>query len=484
MTPVTSGEKTDGRQGVRDLTRGSIPRHLAAFSVPMLAGNALQIAYSLVNAFWVGKFLGESSLAAVTVSQPVIFVLIGVAGGLTLATNILIAQSVGAQQWDRVKRVVQTSIVLVVAVSLFFTLVGQVFTTRLLHFVDTPPEIYPLAHDYLRIILWTLPFSFGTFLLSSMLRGIGDSKTPVYFQTVSVVLTAILDPLLMFGKLGLPALGLNGTAWATIIAQVAAVIALAIYVARWRPLVSPDWHRLRIDAATTRALLIIGVPTMVQMSVVSVSMLGITKLVSGFGTLADAAFGAAVRIDNVAFLPAMTIGMATSTMAGQNIGARHYDRVRATFWWGVLLSGSISLAIALFAITMPGLFLRGFLNNQAAVSIASDYLRIVGFTYLLYAVMFTSNGIINGSGHTFSTTLISAIALWAVRIPLAGYLAHRLHSETGIWYAMLFSVGIGMLLSLAYFFSGLWQTPFNTLARRNGNGPPARQEREENMLEE
>lgn len=468
-TDVPEGSPVDdGRSrmvGMRDLTTGSIPRHLVVFSLPMLAGSVLQVAYSLVNAFWVGKFLGTSALAAVTVSQPVIFVLIAVAAGLTLATNILIAQSVGAHRWERVKEAVQTSIILVGGISLFFLAIGMVLVKQLLSFVNTPPDIFPMASTYLRIFLWTLPFTFGIFLLGSMLRGIGDSQTPVYFQTVSVVLNAILDPLLMFGKLGLPALGLNGTAWATIISQVIAVVALVIYVARARPLVSPDWGHLRIDGATAGALLTLGLPTMVQQSVVSVSLLGITRLVSSFGTVADAAFGAAIRIDNVAFLPALTIGMAVSTIAGQNVGAGAFQRVRATFWWGLLLSGGISLVIALLAITIPDFFLRAFLSDPTVIAIGAEYLRIVGFTYLLYAVLFTSNGVINGAGHTFSTTLISVISLWGIRLPLAYLLAHELHHETGIWYAMLLSVACGMVLSLIYYFSGVWRQSFTCLTK-------------------
>ncbi len=305
----------------RDLTVGSIPRHLVAFAAPMVVGSALQTAYSLVNAFWVGKRLGTEALAAVTVSQPVIFVMIAAAGGLTLATNILLAQYYGARNYDRIKGVVQTSTVLVVGVSVILLALGLIFSPRLLHLVDTPADVFPLALSYLRVIFWTLPLSFGLFLIASMLRGIGDSKTPVYFQAVSVVVNAILDPLLMFGYFGFPRLGLNGTAYATIIAQAAAVLALLIFLPGHRPLVMPDWRRLRIHLDTAWALFEIGAPSMVQQSMVSLSMVFIVRFVSHFGSNVDAAFGAAIRVDSVAFLPALTIGMAISTLAGQNIGA-------------------------------------------------------------------------------------------------------------------------------------------------------------------
>ncbi|HEY3416321.1 MAG TPA: MATE family efflux transporter [Armatimonadota bacterium] len=442
-----------------DLTVGSIPRQLVAFAVPMLAGSLLQTGYSLINAFWVGKFLGPSALATVTVSLPVVFVLISLAAGLTLATNVLIAQYAGARDWKGIKRTVQTSIVFINGLSLLLLALGLLFARWLLVIVQTPPEIIDMATSYLRIFLWTLPFFFAIFLIGSMLRGIGDSRTPVYFQAVSVVINAVLDPLLMFGWLGFPKLGLNGTAWATIISQIIAVIALLIYVDRRRPLVAPEWHRLCIDGETTRRLVMIGFPSALQQSMVSTSMVFITRYVSAFGTTADAAFGAALRIDQVSFLPALTIGLAVSTLTGQNIGAGRLERVRETLWWGMLLSGVICGIITIAVIATPATFLRAFISDPQVITIGAGYLRIVGFTYVLYAVMFASNGVINGAGHTLTTTVVTLLALLGIRVPLAYYLSHALESVTGVWIAMTISVAVGMLLSLAVFFTGRWKRP-------------------------
>ena len=443
--------------GARDLTTGSVPRHVIAFSLPMLAGSAIQTGYSFVNAFWVGKLLGMAALAALTVSMPVLFVTIAIAAGLTLATNILVAQYFGARDWGRLKAAVQTSALLVSAVGIILLALGLTFAERLLILINTPQDIFAVASSYLRIVLWTLPLSFGIFLIASMLRGIGDSRTPVYFQASSLGLNAILDPLLMFGWAGFPKLGLNGTAWASICAQVAVILGLLIYMPRKRPLVMPDWRHPGIDRATAWLLVKIGFPTMVQQSVVSVSMVVIVSLVSHFGSRADAAFGAGLRVDQVAFLPAITIGMAISTLAGQNIGAGQLSRVREIFWWGLLLSGVISAVIAALAIGLPGLVLRIFLNEDDVIAIGVGYLRIVGFTYVLYAVMFVTNGVINGAGHTVPTTLMTMISLWGIRLPLAAILPRYLGDERGIWYGMLSSVACGMVMSLTYYASGRWK---------------------------
>ncbi len=442
-----------------DLTRGSIPKNLLVFSMPMLAGSILQTAYSLINAFWVGKFLGTNALATVTVSFPAVFVLIAVGGGLTIAVNILIAQYVGAREWGRLKDAVQTSVILIGSLSLLFLGLGLYFAPHLLRLMNAPEDLFLPAVHYLRIFFWTLPFSFGTFLIGSILRGIGDSKTPLYFQTVAVAVNTVLDPLLIFGLIGLPKLGLNGTAYASIISQALVVIGLIIYIPRRRPLVTADWRHFHFDPPTAWLLVRIGFPAMIQQSVVSVSLIFIVSLVSKFGAAADAAFGAAVRIDQVAFLPALVMGSAVSTLSGQNLGAEQYQRVKQTFWWGILLTGSISLFISILVLSIPQVFLRAFLNDPAVIKIGVDYLHIVGVTYVIFAVMFVSNGVINGSGHTVPTTIISIIAMWGIRIPLAWVLPDYLQSVRGIWFAMLISVFSGMIISLAYYSTGRWKRP-------------------------
>jgi len=423
----------------------------------MLAGNVLVAAYSFINAMWVGKFLGEAALAAVTVSIPLVFVFMALASGLTMATNILISQHYGAKRDHQLRRVVQSSVLLIGVLSLLLFAAGEYFAPHLLRLMSTPPAVLGLATGYLRIYLFSLPFAFGVYLISAMLRGIGDSTTPLYFQTASVVVLAILDPLLMFGWLGMPRLGLNGTGWSAVITQAAAVLAIFIYLGRKRSPVSPDWRRLRFDGETTLRTLKIGFPSAIQQSLVSIGLLFVISLVNGFGENATAAYGAASRIDQLAFLPAQTFGMAISTLSGQNIGARKYHRVTQTFKWGVLLSVGVTLMASALALFMPQELLRAFTNDQAVIHTGAVYLRTVGLAYALFAISFACNGVINGAGQTLMTTLFSLISLWVVRVPVAYYLSHRLHAVRGVWYGMAISYTISMLVSLLYYFSGRWR---------------------------
>ncbi len=441
----------------RDLTTGSIPRHMVAFSIPMLVGSFLQTAYSFINAIWVGQFLGTPALATVTVSFPVIFVLYAIGMGLTLATSILVSQNYGARRMDELRQVVDSSCVLIYSLSIVLTVLGELFAPNILRAMDTPPEVFPHSVDYLRIVLLSLPFGFGLFLIRSMLQGVGDSKTPLYFQGGSVLLAAILDPLMMFGWLGFPKLGLNGTAWASVISQVAAFIALIAYLRAKKLPVAPAWPRLSHLGPMTWKTLRIGLPSAVQQSLVSIGMLLVTGIVNGFGEVATAAYGAATRIDQIAFMPAMTFGMAVSTLAGQNLGAGHHHRVREVFSWGCLFSGGVTFLISAVAVAFPDALLRIFVTDAGVIDLGVSYLHIVGASYVIFALIFVSNGIINGAGNTLTTTLFSLISLWMVRVPGAYELSRHLGNVRGVWYAIALSFVVSLIVSMSYYFSGRWK---------------------------
>ncbi len=453
------GPPLPGKRAYRgtDLTQGSVFRHLITFSIPMLLGSTLQTAYSIVNALWVGNGLGAEAMAALAVSFPIFFLLMAVAGGVTLASGILVSQSFGAKDIPRLKGVVQNSLVLTGCLSLVCLAVGYLGANTILRAMGTPSDVLPVAVSYLRVYVWTTPFMFGVFYFASILRGVGDSKTPLYFQAVSLGVTAVLDPFLMFGWLGLPRLELNGTAWATIVAQALSFLGIAWYIRRKDHVAAPNLRTLRLDWPTTWLTLRLGFPSMLQQAMVSLGLLFVVGIVNRFGTHSSAAFGIAIRIDQLAFMPAMTIGMAVSTLAGQNIGAGRFDRVHSVFRGGVAMSCGITAVATLLAIAIPSSLIGMFTSHVDVIAIGAHYLRIVGAGYLFFAVMFVCNGIINGSGQTGVTTVFTLIAFWAVRVPCAAYLSHHLGRVEGVWYGVLISLAAGTTMSLGYYLTGRWK---------------------------
>lgn len=442
----------------RDLTTGSIPLHLIIFALPMLAGSLLQTAYSFVNAIWVGQFLGKSALAAVTVSFPIIFVMIAVGAGLTMSTTILISQYYGAKNIPSLRWVVQTSVLLLGALSVILTGLGEVFSRPILRAMDTPPDVFGISADYMQVFLLSLPAGYGLFLVRSMLQGVGDSKTPLYFQSAGLLANAILDPLLIFGWLGFPKLGLTGVAWGTVIAQWGALVALLAYLHRGKNLVSPDWLHPRGDWKTAWDIVRIGIPSAAQQALVSIGMIFITGIVNHFGENSTAAFGAASRLDMIFFMPAMTFSMAVSALAGQNIGARAYHRVGEVYKWGMIMSGGVTLIGSTAVVCFPELLLRIFIHDEEVIRQGTEYLRIVGPTYIFFSAMFISNGIINGSGHTLVPTLVTLVSQWGFRVPLAYALSyHVLHSARGVWWSIAIGFFVSSIISQGYYFSGWWK---------------------------
>lgn len=453
----------------RDLTIGSIPRHLIAFAWPMLGGNLLQTAYSIINAMWVGKGFGVNAMAAVTVSMPVFFILMAVALGLTMASGILVSHACGAKDWKQLTLVVHNSLLLTIVISILCVVIGHYAAGPMLSSIHTDRDVLPMAISYLRIFLWTIPFMFGMFLISSLLRGTGDSTTPLIFQGVSLLMTGILDPALMFGWIGFPRMGLNGTAVATIVSQAAALLALIIYIRHKKHIVSPEFRHMRIDIPTTMLTMKIGIPSMAQQALISMGMLVITGIVNKFGKDGTAAYGVAMRIDQLAFMPSMAIGMAASTIAAQNIGAGLYPRVNEVFRWAMIIGCGITAVASAAALIFPHWLLHWFIDDAVVVDLGMQYLRIVAAGYILFAIMFVTNGVINGAGHTFITTVISLIGIWLVRFPLAEYLSIRMNSLQGIWYAVVIGFLVGTILSLAYYISGRWKKP---VTGRFGTKPP------------
>ena len=455
----------------KDLTTGSIPKHLLFISIPMLIGNFLQVAYNLVDAMWVGNKVGEDALGAVGVSFPIFFILIGIASGATIATTILVSQYYGAKDYENVERVVNTSFSITIIFSLILSVLGIIFSDNLLRLMNTPNEIFDFASSYLKIMMAGFTFTFISFLVTSILRGIGDTVTPLIFMALGAVINIVLDPLLIMGVGPFPQLGLNGAAYASLISTIIGCLTGIIYLNSRNHLVSFNIRNLRLDKHIALLILKIGLPSATQQTLVSLGMFVITAFVNVFGKSATTAFAAVGRIDSIAFMPAMSMSMAVSTLTGQNLGAGKPERIKDVFKSGTVMTCIITITISLVAVAIPGFILNMFgIGNSGTevVEIGTSYLRIVGSSYILFAIMFISNGVINGAGHTMTTMMISLVSLWVIRVPLAWIMSRTNLGLTGVWISMPISFALALAISLSYYYSGKWK---KTIIRTNAPEP-------------
>lgn len=440
-----------------DLTQGSIPRHLLNVALPMLLGNLINTGYSIVNAIWIGKIIGKEAMGAVAVSFPVIFIFVAVAAGATMATTILVSQYYGAKNFEKVQQTVGTSFTLALILGIVLSTAGIIFTDAILKIMGTPQDVATLAGPYLKISFASFTIMYFSFLITSILRGVGDTKTPLLFMVIGVIVNAILDPILIIGITPFPKMGLNGAAVASLISSFVAVVLGFWYLNNRDHLVRFNLKYFNLNKEMVGVIFKVGFPSMLQQSAIALGMATMVAFVNSFGESAVAAFGAAGRIDSVAFIPGMSIGMAVSAIAGQNIGAHKMDRVHQTFIWGVIMTSLISVTLATIFFIFPSQLLHMFLNDADVIHIGVMYLRIIGPALVFAAIMFVSNGVINGAGHTLTTLVFTILALWGVRVPMAAILMHTKLGINGIWISFAIGFFAVMVLSIYWYFSGKWK---------------------------
>ncbi len=448
------------RGGPSQLTTGSIPKTLFTFTLPILMGNVLQSLNGSVNAIWVGKFLGPAALSATANANTVMFLLLGAVFGITMAATILIAQHMGARKPAEAKRVVGTSATFFLGIAVLISALGLPSARVILGWMGTPADSIDYAVAYMRVMLLALPPSYAFFFVMAALRGAGDSKTPFYFLVLSVALDIVLNPLLIFGVGPLPAMGIAGSATATLIAQVVSLLAMLRHIYRRGnslALHRGELHLLRPDPAILRTLVIKGIPMGLQMIVLSSSMVMMFAVVNPFGSTTAAAFAAAMQLWNYVQMPALALSAAVSSMAAQNIGAGFWDRVREIARTGVgfnfLMTGIPILLLYLLNKHAVGLFLP---SGSPSLEIAVHLNRIILWSFVMFGVSMVLSGVMRAAGAVIAPLLFLFISLWVIRVPLSFWAADR-YGPDGIWWSFALSAFLSMVMAAAYYLHGGWK---------------------------
>jgi putative MATE family efflux protein len=438
---------------MHDLTTGRPAGLILRFATPMLLGNVFQQLYNVTDSIIVGRFLGKEALAAVGASFPLIFMLVSFIIGIASGSTIIIAQYFGAKDMAKVRRSIDTMYIFLFFASLLVGILGIAFSEPVFRLIRLPEEVIPQAALYMQVYFTGILFFFGFNGTSAVLRGLGDSKTPLYFLIISTLTNIVFDLLFVV----VFRWGIAGAAMATVLSQAGAFITLVIYLNKKHPLINLSWRKLAWDREVFRESIRIGVPTGFQQTFVSLGMLALLRIVNDFGTDTVAAYSVAGRIDGLASLPAMNFGQALSTYTGQNIGARKISRVgeglRATLRMSSMVAVVTSLIIMIFREPLMTLFT----SDPEVIQIGARYLLIVGGFYVLFSSMFVIGGVMRGAGDTIVPMFITLLSLWLFRIPLAAILSRSIGVD-GIWWAIPIAWFMGMTLSFLYYRTGKWKT--------------------------
>lgn len=424
-----------------------------AFLAPMLLSNILQSLSGTLNNVYVGQMLGVGALAAVSGFFPVMFFFIAFTVGLGAGASVLIGQAWGAGDTGKVKAVAGTTLTVGMAFGLLVAVFGGTFTEPMLKALGTPPDILADATRYARIMLIAMPGLFVFLLSTAMLRGVGDTVTPLYTLAISTAIGLLLTPALIRGWGGLPMLGVASGAAATVVSFVVATTWLGFRLRAKKSPLAPDAdfaHKLRIDPKILKTVLKVGVPTGVQMIVISLAEIALLSMVNSYGSNATAAYGAVNQVVAYVQFPAFSIAITASILGAQAIGAGRTDKLGAIARTGVQMNLVLTGALVVIGYLFSRRLMGFFITSEPVIELAQTLLHIMLWGIVVFGMASVLSGIMRASGSVLVPTAISIACIALVEVPVAWFASQRI-GINGIWiaYPVTFMAMLG--LQTAYY---------------------------------
>lgn len=423
------------------------------FLAPMLLSNILQSMSGTINNIYIGQMIGVDALAAVSSFFPVMFFFIAFMIGLGAGSSVLIGQAWGAREPEKARAVAGTTLTVGVLFGLAVALFGGAFTEPMLKLLGTPPDILPDATRYARIILIAMPGLFIFLLSTAMLRGVGDTVTPLYTLMISTALGLVVTPALIRGWFGLPKVGVTAGAWATVVGFIVATAWLAFQLRRMKSPLAPDAdfvRHLRVNPRLLKGVLKVGVPTGVQMIVVATAELALLSFVNAYGSEATAAYGAVNQVVAYVQFPAISIAITASILGAQAIGAGRVDRLGAITRTALQMNLVLTGALVLLGYLLSRQLMSLFITSEPVIEVAQTLLHIMLWSCVLFGMASALSGIMRASGSVLVPTAISIFCILLIELPTAYVMSHRI-GLNGVWISYPVAFGAMLVLQALYY---------------------------------
>lgn len=441
---------------LKDLNNGFVFKTLLIFSIPFIFSIALQSLYGMVDMLVVGQFVGKNGLSAVSISSQVIQLMTFICIALSTAGQICISQFVGSKKYSNIKETVGTMTVMMIVSSIVMMIIILLFNNKILALINTPKECQKLAFSYLVCCGAGMIFTGLYNMIAAILRGLGDSKHPLYFVIVASVVNIILDVLLVcyldFGVLG--------AAFATVIGQAASVVFSIIFLYRHQKqfYISFDSNIFHVDSTILKTLLKLGIPLALQSSAITVSSLFVNGLVNNLGVAASATYGVGQKIMSIPSIFTQSVGFGVSTMCGQALGAKNLKRVQEVVNSGLILSGIAGIILAIIFYNFPKNIFSLFTNDQAVLNYSFIYMRSLCVQLPAMCIMSPCNNLINATGNTKLSFALGIMDGFIARIILSYLLGITFnYGAEGFFIGYSLAAYFTAIPGLIYYLSGLWK---------------------------
>lgn len=445
--------------GAQDMTVGKPLHNLTMFAIPLLIGNIAQQLYNTVDSIVVGKYVGDSALAAVGTSGPILNLLLLLFMGISTGAGILVSQYFGAQEQDKLEQAIGTCLSLTFISSIVIMIIGPFIVEPLMTMLGTPEDVHQMAVDYLIIIVLGIMGSGYYNIVSGILRGLGDSISPLIFLIVACLLNIVLDIVFVVNF----EMATAGVALATIIAQ-----AISAVLCVWRLTHMKGIHLTKKSLIPGKQMSLkiarLGLPSGLTQMIFSMASIVVQSLTNSFGTSVIACSVVVMRVDGFAMMPNFTFGMAMTTFVGQNVGAKRMDRVREGVRDGIRAGLAISVVLVACLLLFGKNLMHMFTDTPEVVNLGVHMLRILAVGYVAMAVTQSLSGVMRGAGDTMTPMVISFVTTVIVRVPIAYGLAYLTRSETqpvgspdSLYISLLVSWIVGAVLTTIAYRRGKWK---------------------------
>ena len=447
-----------------DMTSGDTVRHLIIFALPSLIGNVFQQIYNIADSIIVGRFVGSTALAAVGSTGSIAFLFFALYNGIGSGGGIIVSQYYGARDDKRVKSAIVNTGFIMLIVPVVFGLIGFFSATALLQLLGTPADILYDAAVYIRYLSAGLLFVSLYNYLASMLRALGDARTPLYFLILSAIINIGLD-LLFVCVLNT---GIRGAALATVIAQLLAAVLCGLYAYRINPYFRIKKRELQLSSSMSWKVLRLGVPMSLQFGLIAVSGMAVQRIVNSYGTVVVAAYTATNRIEQLIHQPFTTLGASIATFCGQNYGAKKYDRVYSGYGKGLLIMVVLSAVLILTMQLFGGAITSLFVTDPEVIALGAFGLRVTSLFYIPLGVIYVVRGLLTGMGDAFFALfngIVEIIGRFTIPLLMTKYMGMGI---PGIW----ISAGVVWVVSaitawLRYYLCFSWIDPHSKRSKKD-----------------
>src|SRR3984957_9562404 len=441
------------------ILEGPLGAALIRLAIPIILGNILQTGYQLTDAFWVGR-LGAAAVAAVAVSFPVSFLVIALGAGFGIAGATLSAQYMGAGRQDMVNHVAAQTMMMVTLTSIVLGAAGYVLAPYLLDLLQVAPDVYAGALGFMRVSFVGIIFVFLYGMFQALMRGVGETRTPLMIVLGTVILNFLLDPLFIFGLGPLPPQGVMGAALATLATQgLSAVLGIAIFL-RGRHGIQLSWRSFLPDPVYIKRAFFLGLPGSIELSTRGLGPMLLSFLVAGFGTVTLAGYGVGTNILQFVTIPAMGMSQAVSTLVSQNMGAGNLQRAsRVTFLgasWSFAILTIVGLTAYVFAPTLVAFFVPRVPDVIAA---GAQFIRIMCLAWGGIGVQLCVVSAFRASGNMLVAMVLALVSQFVLQFPLAYILSkHTSLQAAGLWWSFPITTVVVAIVSVCWFAQGGWKT--------------------------